>query len=163
MDDTVEDSRPLKRVKIEGDGAVPQYNRNSAVSNDNLKELEVGINTWIDEPRTVFHGVLKKRYTDFLVNEILLDGTVAHLHDLRPKQSNDTESLASTTTIGPPGQGDQSKHEAPHGDKMVEPSADMTRRDLPPVPSPGNPVAQGEGNPQTEGVGVSSLFTYHSL
>lgn len=166
MDDTVEDSRPLKRVKIEGNEAAPQNSRNeAAISNDNLKELEVGINTWIDESRPVFHGLLKKRYTDFLVNEILLDGTVAHLRDLRPKQTNDAVSAASTATAGTPqhGNGNESKHAAPDGDEMMEPIANTARDDPPPDPNSGNPVAQSEGQPQTEGLEVSILFIFHSL
>jgi tRNA pseudouridine13 synthase len=162
MDDTAEDSRPLKRVKLEGNEAAPQNNRTSAaISNDNMKELEVGINTWIDESRPVFHGLLKKRYTDFLVNEILLDGTVAHLRDLRPKQSNDAVSVASTTTTGAPGHGDESKDVAPNGDKMMEPTASITRGDPPPVPGSGDSVAQSEGRPQAEGLKVSSPLIYH--
>ncbi|OWO99807.1 hypothetical protein B2J93_6862 [Marssonina coronariae] len=45
------------------------------------KELEVGIKCFVNEQNPGFGGVLKQRYTDFLVNEIEPSGTVVHLTD----------------------------------------------------------------------------------
>ncbi|KAH9205778.1 pseudouridine synthase [Leptodontidium sp. 2 PMI_412] len=43
------------------------------------KEIAVGITHFVNSENPGFQGVLKQRYTDFLVNEIMPDGTVAHL------------------------------------------------------------------------------------
>jgi tRNA pseudouridine13 synthase len=43
------------------------------------KEAEVGITDYVSTSTACFAGVLKKRYTDFLVNEILPNGRVVHL------------------------------------------------------------------------------------
>ncbi|KAK5051576.1 hypothetical protein LTR84_003228 [Exophiala bonariae] len=110
MDTSNEDSRPHKRVKIEEDNTVSQHNsKPPTTSDDNMKEIEVGINTWMDSSRPVFHGILKKRYTDFLVNEVLLDGTVAHLHSLSAKPSSDSKIAASTTISRAPDRDDGHK------------------------------------------------------
>ncbi|KAL2813734.1 pseudouridine synthase [Aspergillus granulosus] len=44
-----------------------------------LREIEVGITEFVSAENEGFAGVLKKRYTDFLVNEILPSGKVLHL------------------------------------------------------------------------------------
>jgi tRNA pseudouridine13 synthase len=46
------------------------------------KEAEVGITDYVSTGAPGFAGVLKKRYTDFLVNEILPNGRVVHLQKL---------------------------------------------------------------------------------
>ncbi|EAS31995.3 TruD family tRNA pseudouridine synthase [Coccidioides immitis RS] len=47
-----------------------------------LKEAEVGITEFVSPDLPGFSGILKKRYTDFLVNEILPSGEVLHLQDI---------------------------------------------------------------------------------
>ena len=122
MENPTADLRPHKRAKLEdlhtmedksdAAGVAPtdqtlqttlgQGNvANTSTSDDHSKELEVGITNFVDESRRVFKGILKKRYTDFLVNEILLDGSVLHLQkthskdEIQPAPSRD--GLASTT------------------------------------------------------------------
>ncbi|KAF3481072.1 pseudouridine synthase [Arthroderma uncinatum] len=46
-----------------------------------VKETEVGITHFVSPDLPGFAGVVKKRYTDFLVNEILPSGEVLHLKD----------------------------------------------------------------------------------
>ncbi|EFR04240.1 pseudouridine synthase [Nannizzia gypsea CBS 118893] len=46
-----------------------------------VKEAEVGITQFVSPGLPGFSGVVKKRYTDFLVNEILPSGEVLHLKD----------------------------------------------------------------------------------
>jgi hypothetical protein len=46
------------------------------------KEAEVGITDYVSAESPGFRGLLKKRYTDFLVNEILPNGQVVHLQRL---------------------------------------------------------------------------------
>ena len=73
---------------------------------DIVKQTEVGICAFVRSSSTPqLRGLLKKRYTDFLVNEILLDGTVLHLKSLKPKPLNkprpaqsDTEPQAKAAT-----------------------------------------------------------------
>lgn len=164
MDDNVEDPRPLKRVKVGESQATLQDNpKSGSYSSDNKKELEVGIHTWIDESRPVFHALLKKRYTDFLVNEILLDGTVAHLRDLRPKRSHDEMTIHSTTTVDAPGGDDEINHEASGRDKAIQSSTGVSASEAPSVSGLGNPVFQSEEQSQSEGTEVSSPFIYHFL
>ncbi|KIX07767.1 uncharacterized protein Z518_02421 [Rhinocladiella mackenziei CBS 650.93] len=106
------DPRPPKRPKLEEsqasgeiseDGltvplsqASPGYPRaaNSSSNKDSSKEIEVGITTFVNGSRATFHGVLKKRYTDFLVNEILPDGTVLHLQKTSAKTAADSPPKA---------------------------------------------------------------------
>lgn len=55
------------------------------------REREVGILRWVNEANLGFEGVLKQRYTDFLVNEITPEGKVVHLTTLgapkKPQQA----------------------------------------------------------------------------
>ncbi|OQE14645.1 hypothetical protein PENFLA_c036G06665 [Penicillium flavigenum] len=44
-----------------------------------LKEVEVGITEFVSNDTEGFSGLLKKRYTDFMVNEIMTTGEVVHL------------------------------------------------------------------------------------
>ena len=46
------------------------------------QESDIGITDYVSVNNRGFWGVLKKRYTDFLVNEILPDGRVVHLRRL---------------------------------------------------------------------------------
>lgn len=46
-----------------------------------IQERDVGITAYISSDIGGFSGTLKQRYTDFLVNEIGLDGKVVHLED----------------------------------------------------------------------------------
>jgi tRNA pseudouridine13 synthase len=99
MDEAQTDSRPSKRVKLDstqtdiventaamahsGDQSHTQPNvQDLLVSDDVAKERQVGIIAFVNESGPVFRGILKKRYTDFLVNEILPNGTVVHLSSM---------------------------------------------------------------------------------
>ncbi|OCT49742.1 putative pseudouridine synthase TruD/Pus7 [Cladophialophora carrionii] len=92
------DSRPPKRVKLDSSqvdvtiegtstmahpGHESHIQQGSLVSDDTAKERQVGITAFVGESRPVFRGILKKRYTDFLVNEILPNGTVVHLSSIK--------------------------------------------------------------------------------
>lgn len=62
-------------------------------------EIAVGITTFINSDGTSFRGVIKHRYSDFLVNEIDPDGNVVHLKNLSEtivdddKEENNNDSL----------------------------------------------------------------------
>ncbi|PQE22202.1 pseudouridine synthase Pus7 protein [Rutstroemia sp. NJR-2017a WRK4] len=47
------------------------------------REAEAGILHYVNKSNPGFQGVLKQRYTDFMVNEITLDGEVVHLRNDR--------------------------------------------------------------------------------
>ncbi|KAI5795758.1 pseudouridine synthase [Geopyxis carbonaria] len=51
-------------------------------------ERACGITEYVAPALAGFSGVLKRRYTDFLVNEIMKDGTVVHLTDMGVKHLN---------------------------------------------------------------------------
>lgn len=57
------------------------------------KEYKVGITTFVDGSRPVLRGLVKKRYADFLVNEILPGGRVLHLRKLRPDKQSATNNV----------------------------------------------------------------------
>lgn len=110
MDHLNHESHPQKRVKLDpgveakafqsGQNHVTPTEDNSSTpmmasslgSDESMKELEVGIIAFVDDSRATFRGILKKRYTDFLVNEILPDGKVLHLQETTPKQVGSTGS-----------------------------------------------------------------------
>jgi tRNA pseudouridine13 synthase len=51
-------------------------------SDKGITERDVAITEYLSPELMGFRGILKQRYTDFLVNEVLPDGTVLHLTDL---------------------------------------------------------------------------------
>ncbi|KAL4977041.1 pseudouridine synthase [Aspergillus desertorum] len=53
------------------------------------KEIEVGITEFVSADNEGFTGILKKRYTDFLVNEILPSGKVLHLTEITSPNTNE--------------------------------------------------------------------------
>lgn len=54
-------------------------NAPSQIETDQEREVRAGITEYICPDNLGFTGILKQRYTDFLVNEIGLDGQVLHL------------------------------------------------------------------------------------
>ncbi|RJE21787.1 pseudouridine synthase [Aspergillus sclerotialis] len=61
------------------------------------KELEVGITQFVSSQNVGFSGIFKKRYTDFLVNEILPSGEVLHLKSIAAPPSKDDKSASAPT------------------------------------------------------------------
>ncbi|KAL9618238.1 MAG: hypothetical protein Q9160_007008 [Pyrenula sp. 1 TL-2023] len=67
------------------------------LNEDQLKEQAIGVKAFVSPgplqvdsgsiSRYTFRGILKKRYTDFLVNEILLDGKVVRLQSTKPAKA----------------------------------------------------------------------------
>jgi hypothetical protein len=90
MSDHADDSaRPAKRARLDDNGApslssapAPQAAAiapTAAIDADLEREVRAGITEYVCPDNLGFTGVLKQRYTDFLVNEIGLDGQVMHL------------------------------------------------------------------------------------
>jgi tRNA pseudouridine13 synthase len=86
MSDHTDDSaRPAKRARLDDNSAAstsaptPQAAPVAAIDADLEREVRAGITEYVCPDNLGFTGVLKQRYTDFLVNEIGLDGKVLHL------------------------------------------------------------------------------------
>ncbi|KAI9829968.1 MAG: hypothetical protein M1819_005940 [Sarea resinae] len=96
------DESPRKRPRLatppasetKGPVAAPEINMedaatmnvldSSSTAAENQKELDVAISEFVSPDTPGFTGILKKRYTDFLVNEILPSGQVLHLTNTKP-------------------------------------------------------------------------------
>ncbi|PLB44590.1 pseudouridine synthase TruD/Pus7 [Aspergillus steynii IBT 23096] len=76
-----------------------------------MKELEVGITHFVRADNEGFSGVLKKRYTDFLVNEIVPSGEVLHLRNVILSTPNENEDGAAKPTTE--GVGENKEEEKP--------------------------------------------------
>ncbi|KAJ6104754.1 hypothetical protein N7523_011074 [Penicillium sp. IBT 18751x] len=88
---------PRKRQKIDTVGAADEAEvspPSNAAGQDAqaMKELDVGILELVTADSEGFYGTLKKRYTDFLVNEILPSGEVLHLRNPPVTEPKDQES-----------------------------------------------------------------------
>ena len=96
------DEPSAKRQRIDATGAagIPPSSsawRPKAVDDEELsrrREQVAGIQCFLGQSRG-FTGTLKQRYSDFLVNEVALDGHVVHLTDLSPPESSDASQLQS--------------------------------------------------------------------
>ncbi|OOF95229.1 hypothetical protein ASPCADRAFT_207705 [Aspergillus carbonarius ITEM 5010] len=84
---------PRKRLKTDNapvtdDATLPSPDQVIAESDaaklsaEEARELEVGITGFVSADNVGFSGILKKRYTDFLVNEIVPSGQVLHLQNI---------------------------------------------------------------------------------
>lgn len=63
------------------------------------KEVQCGIIEYVSPHLPGFAGILKKRYTDFLVNEILPNGQVIHLDNLqKPSEQEQLSNAASKSS-----------------------------------------------------------------
>lgn len=78
---------PSKRVKLDHEepetkeASETPAARSYSAHNAGISEPDVGITEYISPNLPGFTGILKQRYTDFLVNEIDTAGTVVHLTD----------------------------------------------------------------------------------
>ena len=95
---------PRKKIKLSNqlgrpDDSIPAITPTSPIDAQTQKEIDVGITSFVSPHADAFSGILKKRYTDFLVNEILPNGQVLHLRSTRPPpqvgRSDDTVVLAT--------------------------------------------------------------------
>ncbi|TLD27543.1 tRNA pseudouridine synthase D [Venturia nashicola] len=95
MDPTdTHEERPSKRVKIE-DPAIELSKDQKEEEIQLQKELNAGITCYVSPNTPGFSGILKQRYTDFLVNEVLPNGKVLHLNHI-PQPMSKAEKHAAT-------------------------------------------------------------------
>ncbi|KAH8152616.1 uncharacterized protein LAJ45_03457 [Morchella importuna] len=96
-----------KKAEEEVEGEDGSVSRTEAVSQVEL-ERAVGITEYVDAGIRGWSGVLKQRYTDFLVNEIDEEGNVAHLtkltvdgHENENENENEKPRLAPAAPPAP--------------------------------------------------------------
>lgn len=65
-------SGPASKTQKSGEAKVNEYQL----------EADVGITEYMRQGKPTFFGIIKQRYSDFLVNEIDMEGNVVHLTDL---------------------------------------------------------------------------------
>ncbi|KAF7589308.1 hypothetical protein BBP40_004495 [Aspergillus hancockii] len=101
---------PRKRLKVDNaptteDASLPQPDAAIAGISESdaqaLKEAEVGITEFVSAENAGFAGILKKRYTDFLVNEIVPSGEVLHLQNIVASQSEQDKNDSANKTEAP--------------------------------------------------------------
>jgi tRNA pseudouridine13 synthase len=85
-DHTDDSARPAKRARLEDNLTSAQFAATATATSQQDSELEreirAGITEYVCPDNLGFTGVLKQRYTDFLVNEIGLDGEVLRLRSV---------------------------------------------------------------------------------
>ncbi|KAF2849204.1 tRNA pseudouridine synthase D [Plenodomus tracheiphilus IPT5] len=93
-------ARPSKRARLDNNTTAPTPSTPpttstttapipsapATVDTDLEREVRAGITEYVCPDNLGFTGVLKQRYTDFLVNEIGLDGEVVHLRSLEVRK-----------------------------------------------------------------------------
>lgn len=103
------------------------------------KEAEVGIQVYVDAHASPFHGILKTRYSDFIVNEILPSGEVVHLKSTKaPRLQTNAESSDFPQ---------QGQAEAEDGGSAVVQEAELKDSAAPEIE-----VSNGQSEVQDEGV-----------
>jgi tRNA pseudouridine13 synthase len=90
------DARPAKRARLDSTATAEESLPKAPIpsdtptnDNDLEREIRAGITEYVRPDNLGFSGVLKQRYTDFLVNEIGLDGEVLHLRRVDVGEEHD--------------------------------------------------------------------------
>lgn len=93
MADAMVYEMPSKMQSSTVDGQPPMK---ASSGEDRLdKEVQCGITEYVSPHLPGFQGILKKRYTDFLVNEILPSGQVIHLDNVKKPADRQQQSSSS--------------------------------------------------------------------
>lgn len=74
---------PLKRRRLSTEVIAPSRGDDETGTSESSKEFEVGVRAFVNPASHPLYGLLKTRYTDFLVNEITPSGDVLHLKSTR--------------------------------------------------------------------------------
>ncbi|KAL2413645.1 Multisubstrate pseudouridine synthase 7 [Exophiala dermatitidis] len=111
-----------------GQGEVGTSNMTACLPGDeDGREIEVGITTFVGGARGKFHGILKKRYTDFMVNEILPNGRVLHLQSLSAKAAG-TSGMASNQGTRSNGQSEAQEQDCVPSHKDDKPIVETSEK-----------------------------------
>ena len=90
------DEPPAKRIRLSSPSE--SLSKVKAETESQLrKELKSGITAFVSPNTCGFSGVLKQRYTDFLVNEILPNGEVLRLDSVKLKSDTAVEGESQQT------------------------------------------------------------------
>lgn len=126
MSDPIDDNaRPAKRARLDdGSAPTPTLSTTSApapsspaIDEDIEREIRAGITEYVCPNNRGFTGTLKQRYTDFLVNEIGLDGKVLHLTSTEvPRRKKANGQVVEKKSDG---KGLEIKEEKVEGDKEM--------------------------------------------
>ncbi|KAF2086377.1 pseudouridine synthase-like protein TruD/Pus7 [Saccharata proteae CBS 121410] len=118
--------RPQKRIKLDEAprATAPITAPENAELTDADKEARAGITEYINPNTSGFTGLLKARYTDFLVNEITPDGQVVHLTNLDVPKFGDEPDYATGTGVEPLPQPTQAENGNANGKEKPAGSAD---------------------------------------
>lgn len=111
---------PQKRIKTDNVSAANETAPKDAGNTQLSREIEVGISEFVTPENTGFSGILKKRYTDFLVNEILPSGEVLHLRSVATPSAENKPASDSA--------------QEPTESKQTETKAEETKKDEPKEP-----------------------------
>jgi tRNA pseudouridine13 synthase len=123
-DPTDDTARPAKRARLDDGTAptlsstpAPQATSTPAIDEDIEREVRAGITEYVCPNNRGFTGTLKQRYTDFLVNEIGLDGKVLHLRSTEvPRRKKANGQVVEKKSDG---KGLEVKEEKVEGDKEM--------------------------------------------
>ncbi|QSZ35851.1 hypothetical protein DSL72_006973 [Monilinia vaccinii-corymbosi] len=66
---------------------------------EHTQEVRCGILHYVNKKNPGFQGILKQRFSDFLVNEISLGGEVVHLKDIKAPQNNQDRNVANANAV----------------------------------------------------------------
>jgi tRNA pseudouridine13 synthase len=94
-------SPPAKKVRLDDltpSTSIPATNGTSV--SQTAQEIAAGITEYVNPSLPAWTGILKQRYTDFLVNEVALQGNVLHLTSTK-SAGKSREIKASEKTNAP--------------------------------------------------------------
>ncbi|KAL8730242.1 MAG: hypothetical protein Q9166_004219 [cf. Caloplaca sp. 2 TL-2023] len=130
---------PRKKLKVHHDSDVTmadcmvsnvpsannEHPHDLSIGDDRLdKEVHCGIVEYVSPELPGFTGILKKRYTDFLVNEILPNGQVIHLDSL--KISSEQNQLSQAASKNPQKQSVQELRRPAPAEENARPQFEST-------------------------------------
>ncbi|RUS20161.1 pseudouridine synthase [Endogone sp. FLAS-F59071] len=97
---------PIKRPRLDDQDSKPEPSTITTLAPSNpapsgpvadapqLREADVGITEYLDTSIPGWSGVIKQRFTDFMVNEVDLNGDIVHLRDMAlPRAASAIEEL----------------------------------------------------------------------
>ncbi|KAF2194504.1 tRNA pseudouridine synthase D [Zopfia rhizophila CBS 207.26] len=97
----------------------------SNTDRDLEKEIKVGITEYVCPENSGFTGILKQRYTDFLVNEILPSGRVLHLKNLGDNGKTEKGNVEQKLSVSK-----QASNVEQNGAAVEEPPTSITQVDI---------------------------------
>jgi len=134
----------------------------STEKNEPDLEREVGITAYVSRESPRFECVVKQRYTDFLVNEILPNGTVLHLDQLpeaRRRKHHEIRATLSEDVNEPPAKDGNVDSKDKHEDTLetISPAFTSRQNAVPSKDAATQPVVVPELSPE-EQADIQEIF-----